>query len=49
MTAPICRVEGFDLASGEIAITQEIQIAKEYHYSMSSPGMAPDPSQIRDT
>ena len=41
MTAPICRAEGFDLASGEIAITQENRIAKEYRV-MSSPGTAPE-------
>jgi hypothetical protein len=41
MTAAICRVEGLDLASDEMAITQENRIAKEYRI-MSSPDTAPE-------
>jgi hypothetical protein len=47
MTVRTCPVEGLDLGAGEISITQEIQIAKEYHGIMSSPGMAPESNPRR--
>src|SRR5437016_2164238 len=40
MTAPICRVGGFDLAFGDIATAHDIE---EYRI-MSSPGQAPEPN-----